>query len=472
MQKLRLLRALSALVLSCTALAVSAATKPAKAAPATRVPGLEQVQAITLANGMRVIVWTDRDIPNVALYNWVRVGSRNEVPGITGLAHFFEHMMFNGTSKRAPGEFDKIMEAQGGSNNAFTSENVTVYQDWVPRSALDLVLDLESDRIANLAFDPKVVESERGVVYSERRLSVEDNNQGFLAEQMQATAFVAHPYQIPTIGWPSDIQGWKLEDLQKFFKTNYAPNNCTLIMVGDLSAEEGFALAKKYFEPIPRQQPPPPVRTVEPEQLGEKRVSIERPAQTPILDFAYKSPAANDPQGPAINLLVSILTDGDSARLHRLLVEDKKVAIEVGGQFQEGFDPGLTWLQLTLPEGANIPEVEKTVDEALAQVVSAGVTDAELTRAKNQYAAGFWGRIATINGKAGLLGEFEVFEGDYKKLFDSPATYEKVTRADVQKAAALIFQKNHRTVGVLSAPPPGENPPAAPATPAATEAKP
>src|SRR6185369_8486696 len=175
-------RALCALLLSCAALAASAAPKPAKPTPATKVPGIEQVQATTLANGMRVIVWTDRDIPNVALYNWVRVGSRNEVPGITGLAHFFEHMMFNGSSKRQPGEFDRTMEGQGGSNNAFTSDNVTVYQDWFPRSALELVFDLESDRLANLAFDPKVIESERGVVYSERRLRVEDNNQGFLVE--------------------------------------------------------------------------------------------------------------------------------------------------------------------------------------------------------------------------------------------------------------------------------------------------
>ena len=189
------------------AAAVAAATKPA-AAP--RVPGAEQVKATTLANGMKVIVWTDRDIPNVALYNWVRVGSRNEVPGITGLAHFFEHMMFNGTSKRSPGEFDRIMEAQGGSNNAFTSDDVTVYQDWIPRSALDLVFDLEADRLANLSFDPKVIESERGVVYSERRLRTEDSNDGFLYEQLQATAFVAHPYQNPSIGWPADIQGWKV----------------------------------------------------------------------------------------------------------------------------------------------------------------------------------------------------------------------------------------------------------------------
>jgi len=439
-----------ALVFGC---ATAAVAQPAKPVPAMRVPGADAVKSTTLANGMKVIVWTDRDIPNVALYNWVHVGSRNEVSGITGLAHFFEHMMFNGTSKRAPGEFDRAMEAQGGSNNAFTTENVTVYQDWIPRSALDLVLDLEGDRLAHLSFDPKVVESERGVVYSERRLRTEDSNEGFLAEQVQATAFVAHPYQNPTIGWPADIQSWKIEDLQKFFKTYYAPNNCTLVLVGDLSADEGFALARKYFEPIPRQDPPPPVRTTEPEQLGEKRVTVERDAQTPLMQLAYKSPAANDSQGPAINLLMSILTEGDSSRLHRLLVEEKKIAIEIGGGFQEGFDPGLTWLTLTLPEGANPAEVEEVLDGALAQVVAQGVTSAELARAKNLYASSFWKQLATINGKASLLGQFDVFEGDYRKLFDSPATYEKVTREEVQKAAALIFQKNHRTVGVLQSPP-------------------
>jgi len=449
MPKSAVVRALCACLLFLSALS-SAATKPA--APA-KVPGIEQVKSMTLANGMKVIVWTDRDIPNVALYNWVRVGSRNEVPGITGIAHFFEHMMFNGTAKSAPGEFDRIMEAQGGSNNAFTSDNVTVYQDWIPRTALDLVFGLEADRLANLAFDPKVIESERGVVYSERRLRTEDSNDGFLTEQVQATAFVAHPYQNPTVGWPADIQGWKLEDLQEFYKTNYAPNNCTLILVGDVSAEEGFALAKKYLEPIPRQDPPPPVRTTEPEQLGEKRVYVQRDAQTPLLHYAYKSPAANDPQGPAINLLMSVLSEGDASRLHRLLVEEKKLAIEVNGTFQEGFDPGLTWLQLTLPEGAHVAEVEKVLDEALDDVVAKGVTDAELSRAKNLYAAAFWKQIATINGKAMLLGSFDVFEGDYRKLFDSPALYDKVTREDVQKAAALVLQKNHRTVGVLEAKP-------------------
>ena len=452
MSKSSAVRALFASLCVVLAAAAVAAPKNKPTAPA-RVPGLDQVHTTTLANGMKVIVWTDRDIPNVAIYNRVRVGSRNEVPGITGLAHFFEHMMFNGSAKRAPGEFDRVMEAQGGSNNAFTSDNVTVYQDWIPRTALDLVFDLEADRLANLSFDPKVIESERNVVYSERRLRTEDSNDGFLAEQVQATAFVAHPYQNPTVGWPADIQGWKIEDLQSFFKTNYAPNNCTLIMVGDLSAEEGFALAKKYLEPIPKQEPPPPIRTTEPEQLGEKRVYVYRDAQTPLLMYAYKSPAANDPQGPAINLLMSVLTEGNSSRLHRLLVEEKQVAIQVGGYFAEGFDPGLTWLQLTLPTGARVAEVEKVLDAALDEVVARGVTDAELTRAKNLYASSFWKELTTINGKASLLGQFEVFEGDYRKLFDSPATYEKVTREDLQKAAALVFQKNRRTVGVLEARP-------------------
>ncbi len=457
-------RSFAVLAMAMLSVGVRAAAKPAGPA---RVPGADSVQSTTLANGMKVIVWTDRDIPNVALYNWVRVGSRNEVPGITGIAHFFEHMMFNGTSKREPGEFDRIMEAQGGSNNAYTSDNVTVYQDWIPRSALDLVFELEADRLANLSFDPEVIESERGVVYSERRLRVEDSNEGFLFEQVQATAFVAHPYQIPTVGWPADIQAWKIEDLQKFFKTNYAPNNCTLILVGDLTAEEGFALAKRHLEPIPKQEPPPPVRTTEPEQMGEKRVRVERPAQTPLLYYAYKSPAAGDPAGPAINLLISALTEGDSSRLHRLLVEEKKLAIQIGGFFGEGFDPGLTWLTLTLPQGANVDEVQRVLDSALEQVAREGITDAELARARNLTAANLWTGLSTIDGKAGLLGHFEVYEGDYRKLFDMPANYEKVTREDVRKAAADIFQKQRRTVGIL-------DPAAAeePVQPAAGEAAP
>ena len=416
---------------------------------AVSVPGREDVRAMTLANGMKVIVWPVHNIPSVALYNWVRAGSRNEAPGITGLAHFFEHMMFNGTTRREAGEFDRLMEARGGANNAFTSDDVTVYQDWFPRDALDLVFDLESDRIANLAFVPKVIESERGVVYSERRLRVEDNSQGLLSEQVQAAAFVAHPYHFPTIGWPSDIQSWRIEDLQKFFRTHYAPNNLTLVLAGDLVPERVFALARQYFEPIPRQTPPEPVRTREPEQLGERVVVVRRKAQTPLLQYAYKSPAAADERAAAVSLLLSILVDGDASRLHRLLVEQRKVAIEVSGNWQEGFDPGLFWLYLSLPEGSDPKAVQEILDRELDSIVSQGVSGQELARAKNLVEAGFWKKLATIDGKAPLLGEFEVFHGDWLKMFDAPAQFERVTREQVQAVARDILDKRKRTVGVL-----------------------
>jgi zinc protease len=421
----------------------------AAAMPVAGVPGRDTVRATTLANGLKVIVWPVHDIPNVALYNWVRAGSRNEAPGITGLAHFFEHMMFNGTTRRQPGEFDRLMEAQGGANNAFTSDDVTVYQDWFPRGALDLVFDLEADRVGNLAFVPEVIESERGVVYSERRLRVEDNNQGLLGEQVQATAFVAHPYQYPTIGWPSDIKSWQMSDLQKFFKTYYAPNNLTLVLAGDLVPEHVFALARKYFEPLPRQAAPAPVRTQEPEQVGERLVVVRRKAQTPLLQYAYKAPAAADPRGPAVNLLLSILVDGDASRLHRSLVEDQRVAIEVSGHWQEGFDPGLLWLYLTLPEGSDPAEVQTVLDAELADVVKNGVTAAELSRAKNLTAAGFWKKLATIDGKAQLLGEYEVFHGDWAKLFAAPGQFEKVTREEIHAVAHDILDRRKRTAGVL-----------------------
>lgn len=413
------------------------------------VPGRDAVREETLANGLKIIVWPIHDIPNVVLNNWVRAGSRNESPGITGLAHFFEHMMFNGTTRREPGEFDRLMEAQGGANNAFTSDDVTVYQDWFPRNALELVLDLESDRIGNLAFVPEVIESERGVVSSERRLRVDDNNQGLLSEQVQATAFLAHPYRFPTIGWPADIQSWRMEDLQTFFRTYYAPNNLTLVLAGDLVPERVFELARRYFEPLPRQAPPGEVRVAEPEQLGERQFVIRRKAQTPLLQYAYKAPAASDPRGPAVNLLLSILVDGDSSRLHRRLVEERQLAIEVAGHWQEGFDPGLLWFFLTLPEGADVAEVREVLDGELAMVAERGVSEAELTRAKNMTAAGFWRKLATIDGKAQLLGEYEIFHGDWRKLFDAPAQFDKVTRAEVLAAARELLDKRRRTVGIL-----------------------
>jgi zinc protease len=422
------------------------------------VSGRTAVRAATLANGMRIIAWPVGNIPNVALYNWVRAGSRNEAPGATGLAHFFEHMMFNGTSRHPPGDFDRLMEAEGGANNAFTSDDVTVYQDWVPAGALELVLDLESDRVAHLAFTSEVIESERGVVASERRLRIDDNSHGLLAEQVQAAAFTVHPYRFPTIGWPADIDSWRLEDLQAFYRTYYAPNNLTLTLAGDVDPERAIALARRFFEPIPAQSSPPPVRAVEPEQRCERRVSIRRKAQTPLLQCAYKAPRAADPRAPAISLLLCALVEGDASRLHRALVEDRRLAVEVSGHWQEGFDPGLLWLSLVLPEGADPEQTREVLDAELAAVARNGVTEAELERARNLTTVGFWKKLATIDGKAQLLGEYEVFHGDWSKLFDAPARIATVTAGQLRAVASEILDVRRRTLGVLL---PSEETPAA-----------
>lgn len=447
---MRLLSLACALALGLSSIAAPAAT-PAAASPATDVPGSEAIVSKTLANGLKIIVWPDHDIPNANFYTFYKVGSRNEYPGITGLAHYFEHMMFNGTTRRAPGAFDREMEAAGGSNNASTSNDLTIYTDWFPSSALETIFDLEGDRMANLAFDPKVVESERGVVYSERRSSVDNDNFGTLLEQMQATAFTAHPYQFPTIGWPSDIEHWKLDDLKKFFKTYYAPNNAVLVIAGDVDAAQVFALADKYLAPLQKQPEPTPITTVEPEQLGERRLVVERSdAQSPIVAYAFHSGlGAGSKDFPTLELLTTILSQGDSSRLNQRLVEKEQAAVQAGAFAEAGFDPGLLWVYAMLPPGGDMARVEALLDDELAKIARDGVTADELAKARNLKASAFWRGMATINGKARALGTYEVFNGDYRKLFDAPSAYDAVSAADVQALAKRILRIQNRTTGLL-----------------------
>jgi len=407
-----------------------------------------EIRSLVLDNGLKIVVWPDHDIPNVVMYNFVRAGGRNEYPGITGLSHFFEHMMFLGTESLEPGEFDRTMEAAGGANNAYTSSDVTVYQDWFPRSALEVIFEIEADRLENLQIYEEAVNAERQVVYSERRSAVDDNNFFKLYEQMNATAYVAHPYQFPVIGWPSDIENWTIEDLSDYYRTYYAPNNRTMIFTGDVTPEEIFELSDEYFAPIPSQEEPPPVRTVEPEQQGTRRVEVLATAQTPLLHVAFHAGSATDPETLPLNLLLNILVGGESSRLHRTLVEDEELVLDVNGFQDEGFDPGLAYFYLTLPPDGDVDLVERRLLEELQRVAAEGVTEAELAKARNIVLADFWRGLATINGKASALGQYEVFLGNYEMLFQVPAKTEEVTLDDI-KASAGIFRAENMTVGVL-----------------------
>lgn len=408
-----------------------------------------QVTEHTLSNGMKILIHEDHDVPNVALYLFFKVGSRNERPGVTGISHFFEHMMFNGARKYGPKQFDIQMERAGGRNNAYTSRDVTVYTDWFPRSALELMFDMEADRIRDLSFDPKIVESERGVVSSERRTSVDNNPFGTLSEQLNATAYIAHPYQWPVIGWASDIEAWTMEDLKAHYRMGYAPNNCVVVVSGDVTPADVLPLAKKYFEPIPRQEPPPPVRTVEPPQMGERRVQVRRTANLPLLMVSYHAGAAKDPDFPVYEVIETLLTGGRSSRLHQRLVEKEQLVLNAGGGIRPSLDPGQFLFTFQVRSGKQPASVEKALYEELERLSRDPVPAEELQKARNQILVDFYRQLKTIAGKANLLGSYEVFWGSWSQINEAPARIEKVTAADVQRVAARLFSPRNRTVGTL-----------------------
>ncbi len=408
-----------------------------------------EVQTAVLSNGMKVLVHEDRNIPNVAMYFFFKIGSRNERPGTTGISHFFEHMMFNGAKKYGPKQFDIQMDRNGGRNNARTSRDQTVYTDWFPAAALELMFDMEADRIRDLGFDPKIVESERGVVASERRMSVENSNFGALYEQLNAAVFIAHPYHWPVVGWASDIQGWTMDDLKQHWTAGYAPNNCVLVVAGDVTTAEVMRLARKYLEPIPRREPPAAVRTVEPEQRGERRVTVRKFAQLPLEMVSYHVPAASSPDWHALQVLQGILAEGRSSRLHRRLVDRDQLATSVRAMQGPTLDPGQLIFTIQPRSGVDPARADQALFEELARVRAEDVTAAELGKAKNQAMTDFYRGIQTIAGKADLLGAYETLFGDYRKLFTAGQELEKVTAADVRRVAGRYLSEKNRTVATL-----------------------
>lgn len=411
----------------------------------------EDVKSFTLKNGMKIFVLEKHSIPNANMYLFYKVGSRNEYTGITGISHFFEHMMFNGAKKYGPKEFDRTMEANGGSNNAYTTENNTVYTDWFPASSLEIIFDLEADRIANLNFDPKMIESERGVILSERSTGLENNPLEQLWQETQATAFVAHQYQWPVIGWESDIKNWTKEDLENYFHTYYAPNNCVVVISGDVNSDEVKKLAQKYFEPIPAGPKPRSLHTIEPEQIGERRVFVKRTVPNPYLMITYHVPQSGSNEYYALDLLNSILSEGKSSRLYSSLVENQQLAVEVGSYYPDAFDPTLFYFYGICNEGVSASKLENAIFNEIDKIIKDGISESELQKVKNQKLMDFYRTTETINGMSNTIGNYELFFGDYKKLFTAPDDYKKVTAEDIRNVAAKYFTKQNRTVGVLNA---------------------
>ncbi|PKH68168.1 peptidase M16 [Flavobacterium sp. ALD4] len=409
----------------------------------------DDVNTFTLKNGMKVLVVEDFSIPNANMYLFYKVGSRNEYQGITGLSHFFEHMMFNGAKKYGPKQFDQTMEFNGGANNAYTTENVTVYTDWFPASAAAVIFDLEADRISSLSIDPSIVESERGVVLSERRTGLENSPWRLLSQSMQATAFQEHPYHWPVMGYEDDMKNWNQQDLERYFKTYYAPNNCVVVVSGAIKTEEVKRLAQKYFEPIPAQPAPPQVHIVEPVQTGERRITVQKEVATPYLMIGYHTPETKHEDYYALNILSSILSSGKSSRLYASLVDEKQLATQVFTDYGDSFDPNLFNVYAVANKNVNETALENAIYAEIEKIKKEGISETELQKVKNQKLMEFYDQVETINGKSNNIGTYEVFFGDYKKMFDAPANFNKTTIADVQNVAKKYFTKSNRTVGVL-----------------------
>ena len=409
----------------------------------------EGVKTFTLGNGMKFLVVEDFSIPNANMYLFYKVGSRNEYQGITGLSHFFEHMMFNGAKKYGPKVFDEVMEFNGGANNAYTTQDLTVYTNWFPASSAEVMFDLEGDRISSLTIDPKMVESERGVVLSERSTGLENSPWRKTIQSVQAAAFVEHSYHWPVLGYEDDMKNWTQKDLERYFKMYYAPNNCIVVVSGAMKYEEVKRLAEKYLGFIPAQAAPPEILLKEPKQTGERRVTVQKDVANPYLVIGYHVPEAKHEDYYALSILSSILTSGQSSRLYASLVDAKQLSSMIFTSYKKTFNPNLFYFYTSANSGVSETDIELAIYEELDKIKSSGITEKELQKIKNQKLMEFYGQIETINGKSNNLGTYELFFGDYKEMFEAPAKFDKVTIEDVKNVANKYFKKSNRTVGVL-----------------------
>ncbi len=402
-----------------------------------------------LDNGLRILTWEDHSAPVISYEIWFDVGSINEKPGITGISHLFEHMMFKGSKKYGPEEHSDIVRANGGRLNAFTSNDMTVYFENISSDKLELVIALEAERQANLAITAENLASEREVVKEERRMRIDNSIFGDMLEQLSANCFLAHPYQWSVIGWMSDIESITLEECQEYHRIHYAPNNATVALVGDFDTEEALKLIEKYYGQIPSQEPPPPVETVEPEQKGERRIYHHRRAQLPMLIAGYHIPDINHEDMPALQVASTILSGGESSRIYRKMVYEDQIALYAGGGADAAKDPSIFYAYCGMNIGHEIDEGEEALFGIIEGFADNPPTEEELQKVKNQAEADFIFEMQTNSNKAYNLGYYQTVAGDWREMLAYPQKIREVTAEKVAEVAAKYFKPRNRTTVIL-----------------------
>jgi len=428
-------------------LASTLQTVPAQAQP--------RASEFMLSNGMQVVVIPDHRAPVVTHMIWYKVGAADEPKGVSGIAHFLEHLMFKSTDKIAIGEFSKIISRLGGQDNAFTGQDATSYHQRIAKDRLGTLMEMEADRMVNLRLTEDEVLKERNVILEERRSRIENNPNAIFDEQMAATLYRAHPYGIPVIGWGHEMKKLSREDAMRFYQHFYAPNNAILVVAGDVTPEEVKKLAEETYDKIPAN---PEVnhreRPKEPPFIAARRLEYKDPrAGNASLHRYYVAPSyltAEPGEAEALDLLFKIVADGATSRIYKKLVVDEKIAATSGGDYSGwGLDSGAISIYVVAADGVGLDTIEAKVDEVLDDVRAKGVTEAELARAKKTFLADHiydsdnQARLARRYGWALVVGRKV---GDIE---DWPNAISKVTLQDVQNVAAKYLDMRRSITGWL-----------------------
>ncbi len=426
----------------------------ALAIPLVATAEAPKVQERLLDNGLKVLVKEDHRAPIVTSQVWYKVGSSYEHGGLTGVSHLLEHMMFKGTEKLAPGEFSRIIAANGGDENAFTGRDYTAYFQTLAADRLPISFELEAQRMRFLTLPEEEFLKELEVVKEERRMRTEDDPESLAYEQFNATAYEASPYRIPVIGWASDLEDMQVADLRDWYRQWYAPNNATLVVVGDVNPEEVFALAEKHFGLLSAEPVAAPKRGGDPAQRGEKRIKVKAPAKEPYLLMGYKSTAighaGEDWEPYALEMLSSVLDGGSSARFSRELVRGAHVAASAGASYS-AFSrlPGMVLLDGIPAQGRTVDELEQALLAQIQRLRDEPVAEAELERIRNQLIAAKVYEKDSVYAQAKQIASLETVGLGWQLMGEYVEHLNRVTPAQVQAVARKFLVPDNLTVALL-----------------------
>lgn len=408
-----------------------------------------------LDNGLHVVFSAQRRVPAVTVQVWYHVGSKDEQPGLRGVAHMFEHMMFKGSRRVPPEKHAQMLAAVGGSVNAFTTEDVTAYHDTVPRQYLDFAIQLEAERMRSLLLTDATIHSEREVVKEEKRMRMENSPIGRSLEAIQALAYRKHSYAWTPAGDIPDLNRVTRQLCERFYKTYYVPNNATVVVVGDVSEADVRSSIARYFGPIARGADPPRVTVVEPPQMHLRAKVADWPSQLNVVLGAYRIPAARDADMPALRVLSAILSTGHSSRLHQALVRKRKLALYAGGYAAQFEQPGLFFVYAYGLPAHHVEQLKTALLAEVDRIGQLGVTEQELSKARNQLTTRYLRRLETVWGLANQIGSSTYIDGDPRAFLDDVDRLDRVTRADVKRVAASYLNGQDLSLVLLPAGPGG-----------------